>query len=737
MRGWVWLWILAAGCDRLLGLGTIAPVAPPYMPPSGASAIAAGVGHTCQIDQTGRLWCWGENDAGQLGIGSTLSEIDPPAPVGDAKWIAISGSGKHTCGLQADGSLWCWGDGGEGRLGTGDDVARTAPVQLTGTWRAVATGRYHTCAIDDADALWCWGHNHDGQVGDGSTVDRFTPQHVGDDFANVTAGDFHTCAIHRDGSLACWGANNDGQLGDGTNVPTTSAVVVGTDTWAPVSAGRNHTCGITARGELRCWGLGTAGQAGPQVVSAAQIPTPVLVGSADLTSWVGVAANGDHACAWTDQGQAYCWGDGSHGELLSSGATVNAPAVFAGTWTGLAVGVFHVCALDGGGKLSCAGSDGWGQLGDSPPHALAPTDVPGATGWVNVYAGDTATCAIDGSGHASCGGNNSWGQLGNGTRTSTTTPTLVMEPNGTWSKSQPQFAVGDAHACGVASSKLLCWGDNDNGAVGIGVGGATAVPALVAVPNEPPTPISAHAHTCAIDTGGALYCWGANEHGQLGDGTTTNRNTPGPPVGGTMRWLRVATGSEFTCALDSSSQAYCWGANYDGQAGIGIASDTPVTSPMKVSVAPGMTFTAIAAGGYHACALDNLPQAWCWGYNGEGQLGVGDFTDRAAPVAITSQRWRDLELGAYHTCGIDNTTGGLWCWGDDRRGELGLGDSTRAQMPRPTAVGSDTWSALAAGSYHTCGIHGGVLACWGSDDHGQLLDGSGWKAALVTVPVGP
>ena len=146
----------------------------------------------------------------------------------------VTGS-AHTCAILDDGSVSCWGDNEYGQLGDGTTTDRNTPTQTSslGTDRtavAITAGAYHTCAILDDGSASCWGYNGQGQLGDGTTNNRNTPTQtssLGTDRTAVaiTAGMYHTCAILDDGSGSCWGRNYEGQLGDGTTnhryTPTT------------------------------------------------------------------------------------------------------------------------------------------------------------------------------------------------------------------------------------------------------------------------------------------------------------------------------------------------------------------------------------------------------------------------------------------------------------------------------------------------------------------------------------
>ena len=142
----------------------------------------------------------------------------------------------HTCAILDDGSVSCWGQNNFGQLGDGTTTDRNAPTQISslGTDRtavAITAGDFHTCAILDDGSVSCWGSNNYGQIGDGTTTDRNTPtptSSLGTDRTAVaiTAGGLHTCAILDDGSVSCWGSNWDGQLGDGTTTDRTTPTAI-------------------------------------------------------------------------------------------------------------------------------------------------------------------------------------------------------------------------------------------------------------------------------------------------------------------------------------------------------------------------------------------------------------------------------------------------------------------------------------------------------------------------------
>src|SRR5438876_2882229 len=197
---------------------------------SAATAIEAGSFHTCARLDDGTVRCWGLNDSGQLGDGTTTNALTPVAVAGVAGAAAVSGGGFHTCARFSDGTLECWGRNGSGQLG---DPATTTfssptPVRVTGITGAASmtAGGFHTCALLGDGSVRCWGQNDYGQLGNGTgdpvpdnpTTFNPTPVTVSGitTAVAISAGGWHTCALLRDGTVQCWRHNMYGQLGDGS-----------------------------------------------------------------------------------------------------------------------------------------------------------------------------------------------------------------------------------------------------------------------------------------------------------------------------------------------------------------------------------------------------------------------------------------------------------------------------------------------------------------------------------------
>jgi alpha-tubulin suppressor-like RCC1 family protein len=249
--------------------------------------------------------------------------------------------------------------------------------------------------------------------------------------------------------------------------------------------------------------------------------------------------------------------------------------------------------------------------------------------------------------------------------------------------------------------------------------------------------VAGESHTCALASpGGAAWCWGWNEWGQLGDGSGTDSPVP-IAVSGGRSYSALAAGSLHTCALASpGGAAWCWGYNGEGQLGDGSGTDSPV----PIVVSGGRSYSALAAGVSHTCALA-FPggAAWCWGTNENAQLGDGTHSDtlRLEPVAVSGgQSYSAIAAGTYHTCALASPGGAAWCWGQNYFGQLGDGSGTDTVSLVPIAVsGGRSYSALGAGSSHSCALASttGILWCWGGNEYGQI--GAGGSGTDIFEPV--
>ena len=655
-----------------------------------ATAISAGSEHTCALLSGGSVKCWGANYDGQLGNGTTEWSETPVTVSGITTATAISaGSANYTCAILAAGSVKCWGANDNGQLGDGTTTGRLTPVTVSGitTATAISAGSLHTCALLSGGSVKCWGANDDGQLGDGTTTSRLTPVIVSGvtTATAISAGGRHTCARLSGGAVKCWGANGSGQLGNGTSdyePHPTPVTVSGITTATAISAGFfDYTCAILAGGSARCWGANDDGQLGDGTTTSRL--TPVTVSG--ITTATAISAGGRHTCARLSSGAVECWGANRSGQL-GDGTTgyTTTPVAVSGITTASAIsaGVGHTCAILSGGTVRCWGYNGSGELGDgTTTDRPTPVTVSGITTAIAIATDDLYTCALLSGGSVRCWGTNWSGQLGNGTTDWSPTPVTVSGMT-----TATAITAGFAHTCAILSGGAVkCWGYNGSGQLGDGTTTDRLTPVTVSGITTATAISAGSEHTCAILSGGAVKCWGANRSGQLGNGTSDENPHPTPvTVSGTATATAISAGSEHTCAILSGGAVKCWGANRSGQLGNGTSDFEPHPTPVTVS---GITTaTAISAGSEHTCAILSGGAARCWGNNSVGQLGNGTSAEQPhpTPVAVSGiTTATTISAGSGHTCAI-LTGGAARCWGWKGSGQLG--DGTTNYSTTPVAV---------------------------------------------------
>jgi alpha-tubulin suppressor-like RCC1 family protein len=370
---------------------------------------------------------------------ATIRAATPPVENTSATVLAIvpaplSAGGRHTCMTTRAGEIRCWGGNESGQLGngtTGTASLMVAAGEIPEGAAAVESGTDHTCAIGADGKVWCWGGNGKGQLGDGAAADRSVPAAVTALEARavmLAAGKSFTCALTETGGVKCWGWNIRGQLGDGTfadralpaDVNGLSGGVIA------IAAGDEHACALLAAGSIRCWGNGSEGQLGTGLRQISNLPVEAVEMPEGA---VEIAAGGSYSCARTAVGKIKCWG--SMGSLVPESDSLAAREVagFQGEPVSIHVGSDFACALDGAGGVACWGANLLGQLGDGSgaDSRSRPVAVAGLTGAAALTAGNAHACALLQNGGIACWGDNYRWQLGNLKPSSSSIP-LGLDP---------------------------------------------------------------------------------------------------------------------------------------------------------------------------------------------------------------------------------------------------------------------------------------------------------------------
>ncbi len=359
-----------------------------YPPPPAFVTVEAGARHTCGIVEDGSLWCWGRNNAGQLGVGTTQSEVATADKVLNRNWRMVTAGGEHTCAINDDDELYCWGDNSNNQLGFSPQNNTQAEKVDDGPWKTASAGGSHTCAIraddgsSDSGDLLCWGSNSDGQLGnesatsDGEMYSVALPGGTENEWLDVSAGDEHTCATARrqggGSALFCWGNQSGGRLGNNedSGQAATPEEVLGdfvTRDADSISSSTEHTCAVGSSGgtgeRAYCWGEGSAGRLGAGDDNS--WPTPERVEDGD--NIVHIVTGDEHSCGLHQNGTVYCWGENIRHQLGTGGSESNEPVAIdvddGLSFTDIAAGDEHSCALDDRGFIRCWGRHDHGRLG--------------------------------------------------------------------------------------------------------------------------------------------------------------------------------------------------------------------------------------------------------------------------------------------------------------------------------------------------------------------------------------
>jgi RHS repeat-associated protein len=291
-------------------------------------AVAVGAYHSLALTRDGRVWAWGSNTLGQLGLGHKNDAASPVLVSGLSNIIAIAGGSYHSLALAANGTVYAWGFNGNGQLGTGTDASTNLPTEVAGLGAgsgvvSISAGGFHSLAVTASGQEKGWGANFHGALG-GTAARHLTPHVVSTTPVSKAAGGaYHTMAIKSGGDAEALGWNGEGQLGDNTRTSRSAVNGVWFLNQAKALSGSQaitgHCLAVTTEGNVYSWGANDAGQLGEGTTTDRL--TPVLVPS--LTKIESVAAGSFHSTAVGTDGAIYSWGDNDFGQL-GGGTTARA-----------------------------------------------------------------------------------------------------------------------------------------------------------------------------------------------------------------------------------------------------------------------------------------------------------------------------------------------------------------------------------------------------------------------------
>lgn len=633
---------------------------------------------SCGLEADGAAWCWGAVGATGFGNGSldsTASPVPQRAALGHM-YSSLALLQHGACGIETTGGVSCWGANESGQLGDGTTIARGTPAPVPGLGSVVqlAAGDAHVCARTGAGGVFCWGSNAAFQAGQLVRSNSPSPQAVAlpGPAISVSAGALHTCA--QVGTQAfCWGSDASRQLGHDTTydrlVPVLAANGAGVSrTWEAVDASNDHTCARDTGGALFCWGI-LPGQGDNDTL--AWWPIPRLPG----VSATAIAGGWFRQCAITAGADLWC-----------SGQTFPTVRRALGTAAvGVAVGAEPACVLLGTGSVRC--ETGWRasdslvpmnlpgaamQLAGSDESVCALLSDGAVFCWhtydliptpVQVFSGVPAAGVFANSGSRVCiiaSDNTVHCRRGGGETT---------EPTG--GLAFTALGVGDAHTCGITSAGAAwCWGANQVGQLGDGTTQDRATPVQVQGGHAFVGITAGWHQSCGATAGGQIWCWGMGSWGQLGD---DHRDESAKPVlvSGAPTFTSVTAGGISGCGLDGAGVPWCWPINYR----------TP--GIRQVGGVSGITQLTVSSG---ACGLIPDGSMLCWGYD-DGSFGRGayDATEASAVASGNGIRFTEISRAYGTACGIA-VDGATYCWGNNYAMAVGGPDANAWLVTLPVKV---------------------------------------------------
>ncbi|SEH05106.1 RCC1 domain-containing protein [Candidatus Venteria ishoeyi] len=409
-----------------------------YNPLQNMRSLSLAENYACALDDAGQVKCWGNigEQRDYAETGSWQYRFDAHNVSDTLHASQISTGSQHTCVISTldqengDNSIYCWGANEAGQLGNSSTQAiqQPEPVALVDAqWQDLSLGLAHSCAISSNGSLYCWGDNQQGQSGLGSVVNSKRPLLALENVSSpLLAHQNHSCVQTVQG-LLCTGDNARGQLGIDNTRNANRFLSVATDIGETQSlvAGLYHQCALSIDGQVSCWGDNSYGQLGDGSSDASQVPL-----SLTLSNITKLSAGRDHTCTLDDSGQVFCWGNNRFGQVGNgSSENQNEPVMIMSGVSQIVLGKQHSCTLHSG-LVSCWGNNSVGQLGQiDRKDKLEPTLIANLIDIKNIYAAGDYSCATNQQGQIACWGDNSHGQLGNGTRLSSAEPVLVHGPN--------------------------------------------------------------------------------------------------------------------------------------------------------------------------------------------------------------------------------------------------------------------------------------------------------------------
>ncbi|MES2922712.1 MAG: HYR domain-containing protein [Verrucomicrobiota bacterium] len=720
--------------------------------------VAAGNNFTMALTSDGKLYGWGDNANGKLGVTTSSSfnptplDISSSGALAGKTVVAISAGSQHGLALTSEGRVFAWGDNYDGQVGTGAASSTIpSPVELNPatsfdgqTVTEIHAGSYHSVALTSDGRVFTWGGNSSGQLGNGRPyIDQKVPGEVitsedlsGKAVVSIAAGDSHSLALASDGALFHWGfgntnTNNIVNLAAPTRVDTSGPIAGKTVTG--IAAGANSMA-LTSDGMLFAWGYNGNGQSGYGTTNGSLIPLAVDTSGVLAGKTVTTVAGGSyHTLAVTLDGKVFAWGEGGSGLLGDSGnASSTVPVVVndSGIPGGIkavdvAGGYNHSLALIDAGPpaVTLQPSNRIAAAGATVSFTAAATDPFGFTVRWQVSSNGLAGPFTEIAGNLSA-----------------TTGTLVL-PGISASQANYAYRAVFSNTSGSTPSSastlgIVNWTAN--------LSSATSVPfhlenpvasgniaLLLSFAPAPGTDLTLIEGTgmdfiqgrfdnvpqggrVTLSFNGTSYDFIANYYG--GNGRSLVLQWP---------WMRLVS----------------WGSNASGNLGNGNSTNSTIPVPLSASGAlAGKVLLNTDAGANHGLVVSAEGRVFAWGSNSSGQLGDGSTSARLSAVAVdhsgvlAGNTVVATAAGGSHSL-VLTSDGRVYAWGSNVSRQLGNNSIPNSSVPVAVdisgALAGKTVVSIAAGTNHSLVLSSeGRVYAWGSNSDGQLGKSVGYNSQI-------
>lgn len=683
--------------------------------------VASGNDHSLALKSDGTVWAWGNNDEGQLGDNTNEGKLLPiqvldstgNGNLTDVK--AIFAGQNQSMAIKTNGSLWIWGSqySADPRSTSHNNLPVQVDTASGGIFTnvfAVAGGGDHTIALKADRSVWAWGSNSQGQLGDGSTDDSELPvkvQTINGDLSGVSSIDTwgdHNIALKTDGTVWTWGNNSSGQLGIDSDIDQNIAFQVldsdGNGFLNNVTAiGANSSSSFALKNDGTLWAWGA--------ITNSFIPKQVIdQNSNKYLKYISFMSVGrDFVIVIKKDGSLWSMGDNYYGQLGNGFSGISLYPVqmlgpdgkgFMSDVKSIAAGDSFTLLLKSDGTVYSLGHNRYGVLGtgiaeDSifPMQVVGPDGVGALEDIIVIDAGYYHSIALKNDGTVWTWGNNLHGNLGNGNFNDYPYPVQVKGLDGLgFLKNIISISAGLYRSFAVSKTGYIyAWGDNRDGALGIGNLAEKKIPTAV-VESTGSGSLSGiiavaagYSHTMALTSIGEIWGWGDDVYEQLNGrfDINNNHNESFTPVkiqglngiGYLTQVSKISAGVVHSVALKNDGSLWSWGGNYNGQ----IGNQTIITMPTPVQVLgeSGSGYLSnikmISANGKFNLAVSHDGNVFSWGKNYYGQLGNGFKDDSDVPNRVIGENGinylSNVELvdnSVNHAVALKDD-GTVWGWG--------------------------------------------------------------------------